>query len=125
MRNFAANGVNRGETVSIGERCHPRSAPCLIPFCHIYVDYNGCIMPCCNVRSDLPAHRPHIVGDLRVAGTSLRGVFTGEPIVAWRKSLVGFGAIGSPCTHCHFAEVPATDENVKLASLWHAASSTR
>lgn len=114
-RNFERNGSSRGGTVPV--RLHyRRTSPCYSPVSHVYVDYNGKMMPCCNLRSDVESHQDAIVGDLS-SGTDLFSVYAGEALASWRASLVGFGAKSGHCSGCAFAAIPDTPES----RLAHAA----
>jgi MoaA/NifB/PqqE/SkfB family radical SAM enzyme len=104
-RNFSVNGCNRGESVPIQVSTR-RTSPCLSPFHHVYIDYNGKVMPCCNLRSDLPAHRDAIVADLNDT-PDLFSVYASETMAAWRRSLIGFGPKSGHCSTCSF--VPYAD----------------
>lgn len=101
-RNFDKNGCSRGNTVDIMKN-YVRSAACMSPFRHIYIDYNCNIMPCCNLRSDLDKHHPFIVGN--VAEQKIFEVYTGEKLVQWRKNLIHFSSKQYPCRNCSFCPV--------------------
>lgn len=55
---------NRGASLDDYNSHTFRSAPCLEPSRFIGIDYNGCVMPCCEVRSDNPDHAPMILGNV-------------------------------------------------------------
>ena len=66
-RNFELNGCNRGDSVPI-QIAHHRTSPCLSPFHHVYIDFNGKVMPVfIRLRSDVPGHANAIVDDLNTA----------------------------------------------------------
>lgn len=98
--NFKTMGTNRGDSV---DKIAPvkRLAPCFVPFHNLYVDYNGSVMPCCNLRSDNPRHRNFILGN--IAGTSLQKIFTSRKLCDMRKMLSGYGPKIPPCSSCNFA----------------------
>jgi MoaA/NifB/PqqE/SkfB family radical SAM enzyme len=83
-----------------------RLGPCREPYETFVIDYDGSVMPCCALRSDLPQHRDFVVGDLSIPGTSVVDIYAGQ-LAAWRRSLVGFGVKGSPCTTCRQRDIPA------------------
>jgi MoaA/NifB/PqqE/SkfB family radical SAM enzyme len=111
-RNFEINGCNRGESVPIriAER---RTSPCLSPFHHVYIDFNGKVMPCCNLRSDVPSHADAIVDDLNRAH-DLFLVYAGETMAAWRRSLIGFGGKSGHCSTCSFVTYEDTPEHRRI-----------
>lgn len=113
-RNFERNGSNRGGTVPV--RMHYRRlSPCYSPVNHVYVDYTGKMMPCCNLRSDVETHQDAVVGDLS-SGDDLFSVYGGAALASWRAALVGFGAKSGHCASCAFAAIADTPE----ARLAHA-----
>ena len=108
-RNFEVNGCSRGDSVPIALSTR-RTSPCLSPFHDVYIDYNGKVMPCCNLRSDLPAHRDAVVADLHDA-PDLFAVYASETMAAWRRSLVGFGPKSGHCASCSFVPYADTPEH--------------
>ncbi|KPJ51818.1 MAG: hypothetical protein AMS16_07360, partial [Planctomycetes bacterium DG_58] len=108
-RDFRSNGVNR---CGLALRTNPRRvSPCLRPFTDVYVDYDGSVMPCCNLRSDYPQHVPAVLGKLDASPGAVFRVFSGEKAVRWRKGLVGFSPKPYPCDDCSFDIVPDTPPN--------------
>jgi hypothetical protein len=99
-RNFAVNGTSRGETVAIAPE-YVRRSPCLSPFWHFYVDWNGCVMPCCNLRSEVPAHHEAILATL-TPESSLFRAFAGETARSWRQHLASFDPKAGLCRSCRF-----------------------
>lgn len=99
-RNFNIDGCSRGDLVDV-RRAFCRTSPCLSPFRDLYIDYNGKVMPCCNLRSDAPEHQDFIVGDLNQQ--SLFQIYAAGPLVEWRRRLIGFGPKKSPCNNCGFS----------------------
>lgn len=104
-RNFAIAADDRGATLE-QFMTEERIGPCRAPFDTFVVDYTGAVMPCCNLRSDNPAHVPMIVGDLAVPGASIFDIYAGR-LAGWRRSMVSFGRKDSPCTTCRHGDVPA------------------
>jgi len=105
-RNFEVNGTDRGGSVPVPSD-GVRTSPCLSPFHHVYIDYTGHVMPCCNLRSDLASHADAIVADLKVE-RDLFLVYAGATLAAWRRSLVGFGPKGGHCASCRFSTYEQT-----------------
>lgn len=98
-RNFSRIGTDRGGLLQI--RQHVRTAPCLIPFSALYVDHDGSTMPCCNLRSDVPAHAPYVVSRLQ-DGSSVFDAYAA--LHGWRLSLMRFGEKQAPCSTCRYDE---------------------
>ncbi len=94
-------GVNRGETIE-GMPDYERKKPCLSPFRRMYIDYEGSVMPCCQVRHDVESHKNMIMGN--VEKESLFEIFTGKKFADLRKHLACFGPKKHPCTTCTATE---------------------
>jgi hypothetical protein len=82
-----------------------RVGPCRDPFETFVVDYNGSVMPCCALRSDLPIHRDFVAGDLSSSGASIFDIYTGR-LSYWRRSLAAFGEKDFPCATCRHRDLP-------------------
>ena len=108
-RNFEVNGCNRGESVPIHISAQ-RTSPCLSPFYHVYVDYNGKVMPCCNLRSDQPTHLDAVVADLHHED-DLFLIYASRTMAAWRKSLIGFSPKTGHCSSCSFVTFDESPAN--------------
>jgi hypothetical protein len=111
-RNFELNGSDRGGTVPIAAPA-PRTSPCLSPFYHVYIDYNGSVMPCCNLRSDVANHADAIVARLQ-PDSNLFATYTNEAMAGWRRGLVGFAPKSGHCATCSFVPFEATPANVAV-----------
>jgi MoaA/NifB/PqqE/SkfB family radical SAM enzyme len=115
-RNFSMNGTDRGATVRQLSREKIRQSPCLVPFTDMYIDYNGKVVPCCNIRSDIEAHSDFVLGDLNDKGQSVFTVFQSPAAAAFRKKLIGFHEKCFPCDRCNFAQIDPSPANYKRAS---------
>lgn len=103
-RNFDTYGTDRGAIME-QYTSQSRRSPCREPFETFVVDHTGAVMPCCNLRSDLPVHKEYIAGDL-TSGASIFDIYA-DTLAGWRRAMVGFGVQGSPCTTCKHRAVPA------------------
>jgi MoaA/NifB/PqqE/SkfB family radical SAM enzyme len=108
-RNFELNGCSRGDSVPI-QIAYRRTSPCLSPFHHVYIDFNGKVMPCCNLRSDVAGHANAVIDDLNTV-RDLFLVYASETMAAWRRSLVGFGGKSGHCSTCSFVTYDDTVEH--------------
>ncbi|MBK4723540.1 SPASM domain-containing protein [Azospirillum sp. YIM DDC1] len=106
-RNFAVNGTNRAGQIDILSD-YVRTAPCLMPFWSVYVDHNGKMVPCCNFRSDVPAHHDYITGDLSVLPDIFLN-YANDRASTFRLSLLNDKEKEGLCRNCCFA-VPDVDE---------------
>jgi MoaA/NifB/PqqE/SkfB family radical SAM enzyme len=120
-RNFARNGCDRGGSIP-SLAVERRTSPCLSPFYHVYVDYDGHVMPCCNLRSDVPEHRDAIIADLQQED-DLFAVYASNTMAAWRRGLIGFEQKGGHCGTCNFVTFDATPDNLAVhRRLQHEAA---
>lgn len=101
-RDFSTNGVNRAD-IPVGQQ-RERTSPCLLPVRSIYVDYNGSVMPCCNLRSDYKGHEDAVLGVLS-SSVSIFDIYGSSKSSAWRKSLCNFSTKQGVCQKCTFDEI--------------------
>ena len=104
-RNFSQNGTNRGDIDVSGE--YKRISPCMVPMSNVYVDYNGTVMVCCNLRSDHEGHENAILGHLTNNPDDIFSIFGSEKAVAWRNSLFSFEAKTDLCADCSYFAMKA------------------
>lgn len=92
-------GGNRAGSISderISKR--KRNFPCYAPLHEIYIDYNGLVMPCCNMRSDVEAHKDFILGDAN--HSDLFELFMNDKFIQMRKDLITNEPKYAPCEYC-------------------------
>lgn len=92
-------GLNRAGSIGdsrIAKR--KRNFPCYSPLHEIYIDYNGLVMPCCNMRSDVEAHKDFILGD--VNRNDLFELFMNDKFIQMRKDLITNEPKYAPCEYC-------------------------
>lgn len=94
---FSKKGVNRGGTVDKIKGIN-RTKPCVSPFYRMYIDYNGSVMPCCQVRHDVPEHKHMILGN--VNKNNIFEIFSNKNYADIRKHLVCNGEKMFPCNTC-------------------------
>lgn len=111
-QDLAALGTNRGASLPTGG-CADRQSPCMVPFTSVYIDYNGAVVPCCDIRSDVPAHADHVVARLTPEG-SLFAAYADSRLVEWRRSLSRFGSKQAPCDSCTRGLMEPTEEHVAI-----------
>ncbi len=102
--NWDQYGTDRGGSVA-QYSVEPRLGPCRDPFETFVIDYDGSVMPCCALRSDLPHHRAYVVGNLAAGAGSIFDLYAGR-ISAWRRSMVAFGDKDAPCRTCSHRDIP-------------------
>jgi radical SAM protein with 4Fe4S-binding SPASM domain len=115
-RNFDLIGVDRGQTISL-PNSYERISPCLVVFQHVYIDYDGSVVPCCNIRSDEPRHKQYVVENLR-DGTTIFEAFANSALADWRRSLLRYGKKQPPCNTCSYAVLPdSADLRAKVEDI--------
>jgi len=97
--NFQNFACNRGGTLDIKKE-YRRNMPCYIPFTNMYIDYSGNVVPCCNFRSDIEAHKNFILGN--IADNTLAEIFSNTVITKLRRELVRYDVSIEPCASCDF-----------------------
>jgi len=76
-----------------------RKVPCVEPSYFINITYDGNVMPCCHLRSDIPFHKDYILGNLKKQ--TLKEIFYSDKAVAFRESLSKeSGYYPEPCRNC-------------------------
>jgi MoaA/NifB/PqqE/SkfB family radical SAM enzyme len=114
---FEQVGTNRGGTLSTGG-CADRAAPCIIPLTSMYIDHDGSVVPCCDIRSDVAAHKDFVVFKL-TPENSIFEAYADSRLVDWRRGLAFFGPKQAPCNTCNRGEGPETPE---LAAVFDAVA---
>ena len=77
-----------------------RTAPCMEPTYFIAIDYNGNVLPCCNMRSDAPSHKPFVLGNIKE--TSIDEIFNSQKANSFRGVMASGDSkkYSSPCQNC-------------------------
>ena len=98
---FDEIGYDRGQLLGdLTDEAYVRRSPCFMVFSNVTVDFDGKVMPCCNLRGDHPAHASYVVGDLSSGEASLFDVYASRVFTEWRRSLAGVGDKADPCRTC-------------------------
>lgn len=114
---FEAMGNSRGGLLhTIGDTKYTRLTPCSHPFDSMYIDYNGLVMPCCNLRSDSKEHSNYVVGDANQQ--SIIDIYSSQKLEKWRDSLNKIGPKKEPCTHCNHRDGSRL-KRLACAAIYH------
>lgn len=106
-RDFLINGSNRGSLVI--KESIPRISPCLLPLTDIYIDYNGNIVPCCNIRSDDLSQKKYVIGNIKDHNSLFESYFCNN-FLKWRKKLFNYKEKSfNPCVKCNFSVIEKTE----------------
>jgi radical SAM protein with 4Fe4S-binding SPASM domain len=91
---------DRGESLNVNNE-YSRNSPCVIPFTEMQIEWDGTILPCCNIHSDVPEHQSYVLGKF-TENTNIFSIYTNQSFVKWRKTLFDFGPKEKPCKTCNF-----------------------
>lgn len=89
-----------------------RDYPCFEPKYFVGIDYNGMVVPCCNIRSDIKSHKEVVLGDL--SKSSLRSIFESKIANTFRSN-VSQAIFSEICLSCSKGpgRYTTTDPNIK------------
>ena len=96
-RNFEHDGSSRGDSVDLATD-YTRTKRCMKPFDSIYVDYNGSVMICCNLRSDVKGHEIGLMGN--AFDDKLNDIFLDDKYKPWRDHHLEDGPKEGVCKSC-------------------------
>lgn len=111
--NYRTYGQDRGGLISIVENAKPRQAPCDRPFSNFVIQYDGKILPCCQIFPDRKEHHAYIIGDFNDF-SNIFEAYTSEVMTQWRRSLISFGPKTGPCAMCSDGEREGTLQEFEL-----------
>ncbi|MBI4969649.1 MAG: radical SAM/SPASM domain-containing protein [Rhodospirillales bacterium] len=99
-KNLGQTGFDRGATLEgLIDPSFTRMDPCPFVFDHVTIYHDGVVMPCCNLRSDVPAHDSFAVG--RLGGDDdVIDLYASPAFAGWRESLARVGDKTAPCATC-------------------------
>jgi len=89
---------NRADSITVSGQTPQRRVPCLFPFTNLYIDYNGSVLPCCNMRSDVPQHAEMIMGN--VVEQTVFDIYTNLRYSLLRYQMRDTGDKIYPCNVC-------------------------
>lgn len=115
---YAVTGFDRGGAVeNLRDASFRRTAPCMQVFHNFTIDFDGTVMPCCNLRSDLNSHKKHIVGRLTGEPGEMFVIYGSRIAASWRRHLAGFGEKDDPCRGCKQI-IPPANREAELRAEW-------
>jgi MoaA/NifB/PqqE/SkfB family radical SAM enzyme len=117
-RNFDVVGTDRGKLVQLEP--YVRTSWCPVVFEDLYIDWNGRVVPCCNIRSDAPEHQGYVVDDLS-SGRSIFEAWASSDLVGWRRSLFNQEEKAAPCDSCRYAVMEPDDKMRRLMNMINRA----
>lgn len=110
---------DRGDLIPLA-RPTIRTSPCYAPFKHLVIDWDGSVVPCCQLRSDSEKHAPTVVGRIGQDRCGLVGAYI--RLADWRRGLRAFGPKAPPCRTCNVSEYADTRLTRTLSALLSSES---
>ena len=102
-RNFDLDGSSRGESVPLAQG-YVRTQRCEQVHNNMYIDYNGTVMICCALRSDVPRHEDGIMS--HVKDNHLWNIWRNEKYKPWRDHHRKNGPKKGVCRSCRDSVIP-------------------
>ncbi len=90
--------LDRGQSIAT-EHAAQRSAPCTRPFTEMQIETDGTLMPCCNLRGDIPAHLGCSTGRL-TPDSDIFAAWTSAHYVKWRSEMATDQPKTGVCATC-------------------------
>jgi len=89
---------NRAGALNIKQK--ERDFPCYEPTYFVGIDFNGDVMPCCNLRHDIKKHKPFILGNL--GRNSLEEILNSNKAIEFREAATSGNPLylPEPCKEC-------------------------
>ena len=106
-RNFELDGSSRGDTVPIADD-YQRTQRCLQVSDNMYIDYNGSVMVCCALRSDVPGQESGIMG--HISDGKLWDIHVNNNYSSWREHHKEDGPKEGFCKTCRDSVKPAYEQ---------------
>ena len=103
-RNFELDGSSRGDTNNIAKN-YTRTQKCLQVTNNMYIDYNGKVMVCCALRSDVPGQESGIMG--HISKDKLWNIYQNEAYKPWREHHKTNGPKSGFCKTCRDSVKPS------------------
>jgi radical SAM protein with 4Fe4S-binding SPASM domain len=113
-RNYEAVGTDRGKLVTLPP--YVRTSWCPVVFQDLYVDWNGSVVPCCNIRSDAPEHQSYVIDNIS-GGRSIFEAWASAAHAGWRRSLFNFEPKQAPCDSCRYQLVKDDEKNRNILNI--------
>ena len=93
-------GCDRGGILDSVVSKDVREASCSAPFFEVNIDFNGDMMPCCNLLSDVPSHNRYRMGNIRENG--LKEIYFSELAIQFRSWVSRADDLPPACLTCQY-----------------------
>jgi radical SAM protein with 4Fe4S-binding SPASM domain len=112
-----ANGVlymsDRGGSLPV-TRNYVRDQPCWAVFNEMQIEWDGRLLPCCEINPDAYSHDNYVLGQL-TDNSDLFLEWCNPRYVAWRKEMFRYGPKEAPCQTCTINKL--TDDTPRVRAL--------
>jgi len=109
-------GVYRSGKKQTKESEFSRTDPCMQVFYNVTIDFDGAMLPCCNLRGDDSNHAKYILGRIGQDG-SLLDIWDSYNARAWRQELFKFKTHKTPCDSCNQL-ILSNGVNIPVRTMW-------
>jgi hypothetical protein len=99
---------DRGRTLPV-TRNYVRDTPCWTTFFEMHIEWDGRLLPCCEIQPDAYEHDRYVLGRLTESSDMFLD-WCGAGYVSWRKSMFCYGAKSDPCGTCTIGALAQNDE---------------
>jgi radical SAM protein with 4Fe4S-binding SPASM domain len=93
---------DRGGSLPI-PKTYVRKLPCLVQFTELNIEWDGSILPCCQIQNDMFANNDYVVGKLD-GKSDIFLAWTAMSLVQWRRKMLSFETKTKPCASCSYGE---------------------
>lgn len=93
------HGCDRGGSLKNLSKIE-RHIPCVSPYFEINIDYNGNVLPCCNLVSDYKPHKKYILGNILY--NTLYQIYFSNKSEWFRNTLNDSHLLQKPCKYCSY-----------------------
>ena len=99
---------DRGGSLPI-PKAYVRKNPCFVQFTELNVEWDGSILPCCQIHNDVFDHDDYVLGKLDSA-SDIFAAWTNLNFIGWRLKMFNFDQKTAPCATCTYGMLPDTPE---------------
>ncbi len=109
--------LDRGGVLDI-PKTYVRTRPCFVQFLEMEIEWDGKLLPCCQIHNDAFSHDDYVLGTL-TPDTDLFRAWTNANYVDWRIKMSADERKDKPCTTCSYGMIYADGDDTN-AHLQHA-----
>ena len=91
---------DRGGSLPI-PKTYVREKPCFAQFTEMSIEWDGTLLPCCQIQNDVFGHNKFVVGKLG-PDSDMFVAWTSAQYASWRTTMFSYKHKGAPCTTCRY-----------------------